>query len=317
MVIFYYKAFNNKIEQSSDLKLLNNLGYDDIIWIDLNDPYGKEKRAVEAYLNTDLQTRAMAEEIESSSRYFEDENIIYANTNFLISRGDGYENEPLSFILTDGILVTVRNTELRTLNEIGKKLLTSHRTYPTGYHLLVTILENRIDLDADMIEGAAKEIGQLSKQVSLGEKVDEEMLFYLNQLQENIMSIRENVIDKQRVLSSIMKSDLFPSDVYTKVNVMLKDVNSLINHTNFGFERLDYLQETIIGLINIEQNKIIKIFTIVSVIFMPPTLIASIYGMNFSIPELEWGAWGYLWALILMVMSIAIILFYFKKKKFF
>ena len=316
MVSFYYKAFN-KIIQSSDLKLMNNLGYEDIIWIDLNDPFGKEKRAVEAYLNTDLQTRAMAEEIESSSRYFETEHIIYANTNFLISQGDGYHNEPLSFILTEGILVTVRNTDLRTLNDIGRKLLTTHKTYPTGYHLLVTILETRIDLDADLIEGVAKEITQLSKQVSLGEKVDEEMLFYLNQLQENIMSIRENVIDKQRVLSSIMKSDLFPSDVYSKVNVMLKDVNSLINHTNFGFERLDYLQETIIGLINIEQNKIIKIFTIVSVIFMPPTLIASIYGMNFTIPEFNWGVPGYFWALGLMVISIAFILLYFKKKKFF
>jgi magnesium transporter len=316
MVSFFYKAFN-KIAQSSDLKLLNNLGYDDILWIDLNDPYGKEKRAIEAYLNTDLQTRAMAEEIESSSRYLETEHIIYANTNFLISQGDGYENEPLSCILTEGILVTVRNTDLRTLNDIGHKLLTSHRLYPTGYHLLVAILESRIDLDADMIEGIAKEIGQLSKQVSLGEKVDKEMLYYLNQLQENIMAIRENIIDKQRVLSSILKSDQFPTDVYAKVNVMIKDVNSLINHTNFGFERLDYLQETIMGLINIEQSKIIKIFTIVSVIFMPPTLIASIYGMNFTVmPEINWK-YGYLFSIGLMILSVAFILVYFKKKKFF
>lgn len=314
MVLFYYKALN-KITQSSDLKLMNNLGYDDIVWIDLNDPIGKEKRAVEAYLNTDLQTRAQAEEIESSSRYFETEHVTYANTNFLISQGDGYENEPLSFILTEGILVTVRNTDLRTLNEISRKLLTTHKMYPTGYHLLVSILESRIDLDADMIEGIAKEIAQLSKQVSLGQKVDEEMLFYLNQLQENIMSIRENIIDKQRVLSSILKSNQFPSDVYSKVNVMIKDVNSLINHTDFGFERLDYLQETIIGLINIEQNKIIKIFTIASVAFMPPTLIASIYGMNFvNMPEIGWK-YGYVYAIVFMLASIAITLFIFKKKK--
>ena len=316
MVSFYYKG-PNKIIQSSDLKLLNKLGYDDILWIDLNDPYGKEKRAIEAYLNADLQTRAMAEEIESSSRYLETEHSIYANTNFLLSQGDGYSNEPLSFILTEGILVTVRNTDLRTLNEIGNKLLSSHRLYPTGYHLLIAILESRIDLDADMLEGISKEIGQLSKQVSLREKVDEDMLYYLNQLQENIMSIRENIIDKQRVLSSILKSDQFPSDVHSKVNVMIRDVNSLISYTNFGFERLDYLQQNIMGLINIEQSKIIKIFTVVSVIFMPPTLIASIYGMNFKImPELDWML-GYPFSIGIMVLSVVTILIYFKRKKFF
>jgi magnesium transporter len=313
MVLFYYKS-GNKILQSSDLKVLNNLGYEDIVWIDLNDPLGKEKRAIEAFLNTELQTRAQAEEIESSSRYSEADDIVYGNTNFLLSQGDGYIEEPVSFTICGGILIISRNTDLRTLSEVARKIMSSHSLYITGYHLLISILENRIDLDADMIEGIAKEITQLTRKVVINQ-VEKETLVYLSQLQENIMIIRANIIDKQRTLSSILKSNLFPSDIQSKVTVMINDVNSLLNHADFGFERLEYLQNTVLGLINVEQNKIIKIFTITSVVFMPPTLIASIYGMNFNImPETQWK-FGYLFSIILMIFSAGITLYIFKRKK--
>lgn len=313
MVQFYYKS-SNKILQSTDLKKMSELGFEDILWIDLNCPLGKEKRAVEAYLNTELQTRAQAEEIESSSRYFETDDVVYGNTNYLISQGDGYIEEPLSFIVYEGILVTVRNTDLRTLSEISRKILNNYKIYTTGFHLLIATFEGRIDLDADMIEGTAKEITQLSKRVANGEVI-KETLYDLNQLQENVMIIRENVIDKQRMLSSVLKSNLFPTDVHPKVSVMIKDVNSLINHTNFGFERLEYLQNTVLALINIDQNKIIKIFTVTSVVFMPPTLIASIYGMNFKImPEIEWD-YGYALAILLMLVSALGTLYAFKRRK--
>jgi magnesium transporter len=313
MVLFYYKL-GNKILQSSDLKVLNNLGYEDIVWIDLNDPLGKEKRAIEAFLNTELQTRAQAEEIESSSRYSEADDIVYGNTNFLLSQGDGYVEEPVSFTICGGILIISRNTDLRTLSEVARKIMSSHSLYITGYHLLISILENRIDLDADMIEGIAKEITQLTRKVVINQ-VEKETLIYLSQLQENIMIIRANIIDKQRTLSSILKSNLFPSDIQSKVTVMINDVNSLLNHADFGFERLEYLQNTVLGLINVEQNKIIKIFTITSVVFMPPTLIASLYGMNFDImPETHWK-FGYLFSIILMILSAGITLYIFKRKK--
>jgi magnesium transporter len=192
--------------------------------------------------------------------------------------------------------------------------MSSHSLYITGYHLLISILENRIDLDADMIEGIAKEITQLTRKVVINQ-VEKETLVYLSQLQENIMIIRANITDKQRTLSSILKSNLFPSDIQAKVTVMINDVNSLLNHTDFGFERLEYLQNTVLGLINVEQNKIIKIFTITSVVFMPPTLIASIYGMNFNImPETHWR-FGYLFSIILMILSVGITLYIFKRKK--
>jgi magnesium transporter len=297
------------------MKILQKLDCKDIIWIDLNDPTGDEKREVEIFLETEIQSRAQAEEIESTSRYFETENAIFANTNFLISQPESFIYDTVSFTLCKDILITLHNSDLRTLTETGRKLQRNQQLVPSGFHLMIAILEQRIDLDADMIEGVAKEIAYMSKQTSLGEKVDEEQLLYINQMQENTMLIRENIIDKQRVLSSILRSNKFPHDLYQKLNFMIKDINSLINHTDFSFERLEYLQNTLLGLINIEQNKIIKIFTVATVIFAPPTLIASIYGMNFkSIPELDWIL-GYPFAIGLMITVSLIILWYFRKKK--
>jgi len=109
--------------------------------------------------------------------------------------------------------------------------------------------------------------------------------------------------------------NLFLTELQPKLSIIIKDINSLVEHIKFSFDRLDYLQDTFLGYVNIEQNKIIKIFTIVSVIFMPPTLIASIYGMNFDfMPELD-KKWGYPAALLFMVLSSLFILYYFKKRK--
>src|SRR5690554_3511003 len=128
------------------------------------------------------------------------------------------------------------------------------------------------------------------------------------------MLLRENIIDKQRVISSMLRSEFIATELHPKLTIIIKDINSLIEHVKFSFDRLDYLQDTFLGYVNIEQNKIIKIFTIVSVIFMPPTLIASVYGMNFSfMPELS-AKYGYPISIGLMIFSSLIILYFFKKK---
>lgn len=274
----------------------------------------RRKRAIETFLNTTLQSRAQAEEIESSSRYSENETAIFANTNFLIPGPESYSMEAVSFILCEGIIVTIRHVPLKSFTDVQRRILSNFRALPTGYHILVGILENRIDLDADMIELMSKEIAQYSKKVSLGGAMGEELLLDINQLQENTMLVRENVVDKQRMISSILKSDKFPRDVFVKLNVLIKDINSLINHTNFSFERLEYLQNTILGLINLEQNRIMKIFTFVSLLFMPPTLIASIFGMNVNLPIFGNLA-DFAMVMLIMLIAVGIVLIFFKMKK--
>lgn len=314
MVSIFYKAFN-RIVHEIELNRLNEIDYEDLLWVDLVSPTLEEKKTVETFFNINLQTRQQAEEIESSSRYSETENLIIANSNFLIHQDNNFITEPVSFILKDSILISLRNLELKSLAEVVRKFYTNYKAFPTGYHILIVIFEIRVDLDADMVENQAREIAALSRTVKKTNDLDEELILEINKLQENMMIIRENFIDKQRVISGILKSERFPNDTYPKLSLIVKDIGSLINHTDFGFERLEYLQNTFLGLINIEQNKIIKIFTVVSVVFMPPTLIASIYGMNFRVlPELNWTS-GYPFALALMVFSSLLTLFFFKKRK--
>ncbi len=129
------------------------------------------------------------------------------------------------------------------------------------------------------------------------------------------MLIRENIFDRQRILSGILRSERFPNDIYPKLQLMIKDVNSLINHADFSSERLDYLQDTALGLINIEQNNVTKIFTVASLFFLPPTMVASVYGMNFDgIDELHWE-YGYQFALGLMVLMVVVTYLFFHWKK--
>lgn len=169
-------------------------------------------------------------------------------------------------------------------------------------------------MDADMVERMTQQITSLSNSISIKE-ANEELLLEIKDLQEKTMILRENIIDKQRAVSNMLKSELIPRELHGRLTILVKDINSLIEHIRFSFDRLDYLQDTFLAYVNVEQNKIIKMFTVISVIFMPPTLIASIYGMNFKImPELDWK-YGYLISIGIMITSVAVILILFKKKK--
>lgn len=314
MITIYLKQYN-KIVRNADVRLFDDLGYDDILWIDLLSPTIKEQKAVENFMEINLQTRQQVEEIESSSKYSETENAIICNSNFFMPTGDSFSIEPVSFIIAEGVLVSVRFNEFRTFTESAKRLQMNYRAFPTGYHLLISILEVRIDFDADLVEALAKNIAALSKEISLSDSVDKQMLTRISHLQENTMLIRENIFDRQRILSGILRSERFPNDIYPKLQLMIKDVNSLINHADFSSERLDYMQDTALGLINIEQSNVTKIFTVAALFFMPPTMIASIYGMNFvGIQELHWK-YGYPFALGLMVLASALTYLFFRWKK--
>ena len=314
MITIYLKQYN-KIVRNADVRLFDDLGYDDILWIDLLSPTIKEQKAVENFLEINLQTRQQVEEIESSSKYSETENAIICNSNFFIPNPEAFSIEPVSFIITEGVLVSVRTSEFRTFTESAKRLQMNYRAYSTGYHLLISILEVRIDFDADLVEALAKNIATLRKNMNLSEHIDKETLKQISHMQENTMLIRENIFDRQRILSGILRSERFPNDIYPKLQLMIKDVNSLINHADFSSERLDYMQDTALGLINIEQSNVTKIFTVAALFFMPPTMIASIYGMNFeSIQELRWQ-YGYEFALGLMVLVSALTYLFFRWKK--
>ena len=289
---------------------------ENVLWIDLLEPTGDEKRAVEAYLGTEIQTRAEAEEIESSSRFYEEGQAIFANTNFLSPADDGMLMDPVSFILSKGVLTTIREIPLRSFDTLQMKIQALPDLFPDGFTIFVEIMDKRIDLDADTVELIAKDVSQFSKRINQQEDINEEFLLDINQLQENTMIVRENVVDKQRLISNILKSKLCPKnpELREDLSIILQDIASLINHTNFNFERLEYLQDTVVGIINLDQNRIMKIFTFVSLLLMPATLVASFYGMNVTLPFAgRWWAWVAI--LILMIVVIGSIWIVFKRKK--
>jgi magnesium transporter len=315
MITLYLKQYN-KIIRQAEPKIFDELGYDDILWIDLLKPSGAEKRAVEEFMEISLQTRQQIEEIESTSKYSETENATITNSNFFVPSSDGFKVEPVSFIVAEGVLVSLRNTEMTTFKEAAKRLQMNWRNFSTGYHLLISILEVRIDYDADLVESIARQIAAMSKDVSTMDKVDRDVIQRINLLQENTMLIRENIFDRQRVLSGILRSERFPRDIFPKLSLMIKDVNSLISHADFDSERLDYLQESALGLINIEQNSIMRIFTVATLLFMPATLLTGVWGMNFNdMPLVGMGRWGF-WVAATLVACVAVGMFiYFKRKK--
>lgn len=293
MIKFFYRL-GSEIKFSQSETEFATISKENVLWIDLLDPTGEQKRAVEAYLGTEIQSRAEAEEIESSSRFYEEGNAIFANTNFLSPADDEMLMDPVSFILVDNTLTTIREVPLRSLDTIMLKLQALPEQFPDGFSIFVEIMDRRVDLDADIVELISKDVSQFSKRINQNEDISEEFLLDINQLQENAMIVRENVVDKQRLISNILKSKRCPkdADIREDLTIILQDIASLINHTNFAFERLEYLQDTVVGIINLDQNRIMKIFTFVSLLLMPATLVASFYGMNVKLPFAEqWWAW--------------------------
>ena len=299
MISIFYKQGADIMVSQHETEFAS-IGKNNVLWIDLLSPTGDEKRAVETFLGTEIQSRATAEEIESSSRFFENDRAIFANTNFLSPADDEMAIDPVSFIIVGDTLTTLREIPLRSFTSLQRRIQARPVQFPSGWTIFLSIMDQRVDLDADIIELMAKDTSQFSKRINQKEDINEDFLLDINQLQENAMFIRENIVDKQRLITNLLKSGRTPDIYDAKLNVLLQDIGSLINHTNFTFERLEYLQETVVGIINLDQNNIMKIFTFISLLLMPATLVASFYGMNVKLPM---DGWRWAWVALLLVMA--------------
>ncbi|MDD3324769.1 MAG: magnesium/cobalt transporter CorA [Sulfurospirillaceae bacterium] len=307
----------NKLDIITDLSQLidNEDKKSRVVWLDMFLPTQEEIIFVEKTFAIDFPTKQESEEIEISSRYWEEDKKIEINSYFLIVNDENPHNETVSFILQGNLLISIRYKELRAFEEFSKRFYYAPREFKNGYYIFSQLLDIRIDADADVIEKLSKDITKLRKHVFTDYTTDDEdILEKISSFEDLNMNIRENLTDKQRILTSFLKSNKYDVSLRADILIMLKDIKSLIDYTQFNFERLDYLQNIFVGMLNIEQNKVIKIFTIVNVIFLPPTLIASVYGMNFDFfPELHWK-YGYIFSIGLMMLSAITPIAIFKKK---
>jgi magnesium transporter len=314
-MIRVYTLTNGRIEQFKNPALQDISGYENILWIDLQSPTSQEREFIEKNFNIEFFTSQEVQEIESSSRFFETEETIEINLGF-VSTDVELSVQNVTFILKSHILFTYRQGDVKTFAEAVRRLKTMNtETKDHGLDVFLTILETRIDGDADLIESINRRVNHVSKSLISQKSMEEDLLLGIAQLQENVMMLHQAITEKQRVVSSLIRIPEFNRLGNERLTIIIRDIASLLQHSQFSSQRLEYLQNTFLGLVNIEQNQVIKIFTVVTVIFMPPTLIASIYGMNFKyMPEVEWLA-GYPVALGLMVLSSLVFLWYFRRKK--
>lgn len=312
MVRIFYRQ-GNKVLKETDVRQIDTLT--DIIWIDLQSATQDDEEWIESKCGISIQTPAEIAEIESSSRYFERYGEITVNATFLKLENGSFYKHPVSFILKNNTLVTYRQGDLTTFADVNRKIKANSDNFTSCYDVMMSIQETRIDLDADMIEKISGETTGFSKLLNKSNPNRySELLIEIANQQENSMLLRESMVDKQRVLSYLLKSAYFPEDKKERLRIVIKDINSLIEHCTFNFERLEYLQNTITGLINIEQNKIIKRFTVFTIAFLPPTLISGIFGMNFQHMPASAYNYGFFISLLLMLGSTAAVLIVFRKK---
>ena len=217
---------------------------------------------------------------------------------------------------TKNILFTIRFNDFKIFEEMQTRILASPKNFEDGYDVLDKMFEIRVEKDADILEWIDKEARKLRINV-LEEKNEytyDKMLKGISSLQELNMRVRDSLFDKRRAITSLIKSDKIDSDIKRNLTIVLKDLNSLVEFNVSQLNVLDNIQTILASQINIEQNKIIKLFTVATVAMMPPTLIGTIYGMNFEImPELKWD-YGYPLAVLVMIISTILPLIAFKKK---
>ena len=313
MINLAYKK-DGIIHVTSDRNEVFSIPKEDFLWMDVVEVSDDERKQLEETYGIKLNL-IKKRKIRHSFRFTDKDNQLIINTRLLHIDGKVIKSKPVSFILENGYLISNHNILHLSYKDMYKELEDSEILKQDGHSIFLKILEKILEYDVDIIENITSQIVKLSKTVSNQDKLDENLIYNITDLQEKLIVIRRNIIDKERVVLSISKHDSFASKKHQKmIAVIEKDIHSILDYISFDFERLEYLQDTLMGLINLRQNVIMKIFTIVSVIFLPPTLIASIYGMNFqNMPELNFP-YAYPIALTVMIGLSLLALRYFKKK---
>ncbi|GIV22710.1 MAG: magnesium/cobalt transporter CorA [Bacteroidia bacterium] len=293
---------------------------DAYVWIDVCSIPREKLEKIERYFSIRFPSKQEVVEIEATSRYHEENGQTRLIVRLIEIRpaeeGLVLQEQDLSIIWLKERLFTYREHESKVFQELIRKLKYNPDVADNPLKLLLAILGQIVDVDADNIELISQHIYRLSSELKTADFEEQQRnILQIQTLQEFLIRLREGLFDIQRVLSLMIRSERLTDSPREIVRTLLKDISSLIDHTNFGFQRLESLQNTILSLINLEQNRIIKIFTVITVAFMPPTLIASIYGMNFRyMPELEWQ-WGYAFAWFWIVASSVVTLWYFRWKR--
>jgi magnesium transporter len=289
------------------------------VWVDLTDPSEEERVWVKAKYNVILPGEDEVQDIEASARYYEAENgDLHLRTDFLLEEEDGPSRViTVAFILSGKILFSVHNDDLPVFRLVRMRARSRPGSIEDYMDVLLDLYATDAEYSADSLEGIYESLEEVSTRVLQKEFTDQDAAAALNAIahEEDLNGrIRRNMMDTRRAVSFLMRGRLLNSDQFEEARQILRDIESLDGHTSFLFDKVNFLMDATVGFININQNKIIKIFSVASVAFLPPTLIASVYGMNFNVmPELQWR-FGYPLAILLMIGCGVAPLWYFRRR---
>lgn len=287
------------------------------LWVDLIEPDEEERDRVQHELGQGLATRPELEDIEASARFFEDEDGLHIHSFFYYEDNEDYaSNATVAFTIREGRLFTLRERELPAFRLYRMRARTQRLQEGNAYELLLDLFETKIEQLADVIENIYSELESIGKVILEGKQGDDfdEALSNLAEQEDAGWKVRLCLMDTQRALSFLVRKARLPANELEQAREVLRDIESLQPHNESLFQKVNFLMDAAMGFINIEQNRIIKIFSVVSVVFLPPTLVASSYGMNFEfMPELQWTL-GYPYAIGLMILAGLAPYLYFKRK---
>jgi magnesium transporter len=296
-----------------------------VIWFDLLGPTAEEEDELEAKLGIDLPTREEMEEIEISSRLYYENGAAYMTATLPAQADrDNPQMAPVTFVLSGDRLITVRYHEPRAFQTFPLRAEKVAMGCSSGEVVLVALLEAIIDRIADILERAGRDIDGISHDVFQHRDATptktrdfQAVLEAIGRKGDLISNIRDSLVTLERLigfLTQVTNNRKSDKDLRARVKTLSRDAHSLSDHAGFLSQKTTFLLDASLGMISIEQSAIIKIFSVAAVAFLPPTLIASIYGMNFhQMPELSWS-WGYPFALAVMVVSAVLPLWYFRRR---
>jgi magnesium transporter len=295
------------------------------VWIDLNNPTAEETARTAAMYGVTIPSRAELEEIETSSRLQAVKDTLIMSVPATPYHADREPmTTPIGFILTPKVLVTVRFDELITFRQVAEMLAREEEARTSG-QVLAAIVEAVVDLSADRLEGCKAITRELSRvifhrtaqsrrNVARKSRMLRETLVRIGDMEESLSHTRETLLATQRAVSFVAErgKEWIGDEVAVRLRTAASDIQSLNDFEVHLTDKVQFLLDATLGFINTEQNDIFKVLTIASVVGIPPTFIASMYGMNFhNMPEYNW-AYGYQWGLLLIVLSTVIPIAWFK-----
>lgn len=288
------------------------------IWIDVIDPEEEELLWIKEAFGVLLPELDDLGDLEASARYFEaDDGHMHIRTDFLLDEEETSRNVRVAFVMTKQVLFSIHDEDLPVFRLVRLRARLRPGSVSNAKDVLLDLYSTDAEYSADALEEVYENLEQAGRRVlsdDISDKDAAEVLETIAKEEDTNGRIRRNVMDTRRALSFLMRSKLLSDEQQEEARQILRDIDSLENHTAFLFDKINFLMDATVGFINLNQSKIIKIFSVVSVALMPPTLLASIWGMNFEyMPELT-ETWGYPVAILSMVISAIIPLSYFRHK---